>query len=161
MNTKLLIATFASVPDAIRSAECIAGMDRVAVTRDQVSWACIDDTRHGEPALLKKGLLEPWGDEVRGVYLYSRFAPCPACARELATLPGQFPAARFSLAFHVLSPNGSTLGEDEVRAGLRRLAQGGWSVRDGDPAAAASPSCSAPPPRAQERCPREALAFAP
>jgi len=49
--------------------------------------------------LNSSGVLEKMKEEMRKVYLYSRFAPCPDCAAQLATYPRTYPRTKFSLAY--------------------------------------------------------------
>lgn len=137
MNIKLLIATFARVPARAVFAEgacpirSIEGLANPSLHKDQMSWGWVDpQDSHRELALLQQAIVERPDVNVRQVYLYSRFAPCPACAQALATLPRLRPAIEFSLAFHVLDSAGSPFTADDVRSGIDELAESGWQVRD-------------------------------
>jgi len=137
MNIKLLIATYACIPVRAVSAEgacpvrSIEGGVDSSRRKDQMSWGWVDPLdSHRELALLQQAIVERPGVVVRQVYLYSRFAPGPACARALAILPRLRPAIEFSLAFHVLDTAGSPLTADDVRSGIDELAENGWHVRD-------------------------------
>ena len=137
MNIKLLIVAFERIPARAGFTETacpirnIGGMANPSLRKDQVSWVCEDpQDSHIELALLQQAIAERPDDDVRQVYLYSRFAPCPACAQALETFPRLRPAIEFSLAFHMLGSAGSPFIADDVRSGIRKLAESGWRVQD-------------------------------
>ena len=79
--------------------------------------------------LNSSGVLEKMKEEMRKVYLYSRFAPCPDCAAQLATYPRTYPRTKFSLAYFDPLPAQASYERHEVTTGMQNLVAAGWKVR--------------------------------
>jgi hypothetical protein len=95
------------------------------------SWFCQDKgAGHSEMVLLNSSrVLERLQGDMRKVYLYTRFAPCPDCAAQLCTYPRTYAQTKFSLAYHDPLPSGAPYKINDVRAGIGNLVASGWKVR--------------------------------
>jgi hypothetical protein len=110
----------------------IVGDDKKELKPDEFSWFCQNPAAgHSEMVLLNSSrVLEQMKTEMRKVYLYTRFAPCPDCAAQLATYPRTYPLTKFSLAYNDPLPFQTTsYGIPEVKAGIEKLVAAGWKVR--------------------------------